>query len=148
MDKLVTINAFIARYQTLVIATESEQQPLATRIFFVEDPASARTLKLYGTLITSSRKLANLTKNPRAGIYIGPDQPSSWLEATARARILDEETAAAAVRARLAQKSPAAGTFLARVPTAVVELEVSWLRITDLTGGALYTELTFQPGEQ
>jgi nitroimidazol reductase NimA-like FMN-containing flavoprotein (pyridoxamine 5'-phosphate oxidase superfamily) len=147
MDKLATINAFIARHQTLVIATESESQPLATRMFFVADPASATTLKLYGTLITTSRKLANLTRNPRVGIYIGPDQPSTWLEATARARILDEEAAAATVRARLAQKSAAAGTFLARVPTAAVELDVHWLRITDLTGGALYTELTFQPGE-
>jgi len=147
MDTLATINAFIARYQTLVIATESEKQPLATRIFFVEDPASSTTLKLYGALIGSSRKLANLIRNPRVGIYIGPDQPSTWLEATAYARILTEETDAAAVRARLAQKSAVAGTFLARVPTVAVELDVNWLRITDLTGGALSTELTFQAGE-
>lgn len=147
MDTYALINAFIARYQTLVIATESGQQPLATRIFFVEDPASATALTLYGTLISGSRKLTNLSSNPRVGIYIGPDQPSTWLEATAHARILAEESDVAAVRSRLAGKSPVAGTFLARVPTVAVELAVTWLRITDLTGGALSTELTFQAGE-
>lgn len=146
MDKLALINAFIARYQTLVIATMDEEQPFATRIFFVEDPATATTLKLYGTLITGSRKLANLRKNPRVGLFLGPDLPSTWLEATARARVLDEE-AAAAVRAKLAQKSATAGAFIARVPTAAVELQVGWLRITDLSGDALTTEITFQPGE-
>jgi nitroimidazol reductase NimA-like FMN-containing flavoprotein (pyridoxamine 5'-phosphate oxidase superfamily) len=145
---LTKINSFIAQYQTLVIATENEEQPFATRIFFVEDPASATALNLYGTLITSSRKLANLRKNPRVGIFIGPDLPSIWLEATAHARVLDDETRAAEVREKLARKSPAAAAFIARVPTAAVELEINWLRITDLTGGALYTEVTFQPGEE
>src|SRR5579883_1275754 len=144
---LIKINSFLAQYQTLVIATEHEEQPFATRIFFVEDPASGTALKLYGTLITSSRKLANLRKNPRVGIFIGPDLPSIWLEATALARVLDEETLAAEVREKLARKSPAAAAFIARVPTAAVELEVNWLRITDLAGGTLYTEVTFQPGE-
>jgi general stress protein 26 len=145
---LIKINSFLAQYQTLVIATEHEEQPFATRIFFVEDPASRTALKLYGTLITSSRKLANLRKNPRVGIFIGPDLPSIWLEATALARVLDEETLAAEVREKLARKSPAAAAFIARVPTAAVELEVNWLRITDLAGGTLYTEVTFQSGEE
>lgn len=146
MDKLATINSFIAQYQTLIIATENEQQPFATRIFFVEEPATQAALKLSGTLITSSRKLANLRKNPRVGIFIGPDLPSTWLEATARAHILSEENTAAAVRARLVQKSPEAATFIARVPTAAVELQVNWLRITDLTGSEPFTEMTFPPG--
>lgn len=147
MDKLALINAFIARYQTLVIATADEEQPFATRIFFVEDPATTTTLKLYATLITGSRKLANLQKNPRVGLFLGPDLPSTWLEATARARVLDDEAAAAAVRAKLAQKSVTAAAFIARVPTAAVELDVNWLRITDLTGDAPATEMTFLPGE-
>lgn len=140
---LKKITTFIAQYQTLVLATEHEGQPYATRIFFVEEPAIAATCKLYGTLITTSRKLANLRQNPRVGIFIGPEQPSTWLEATAHARVLDNEEDAAEVRARLAQKSPAAAAFISRVPTAAVELEIDWLRITDLTGGAPYTEAFF-----
>ncbi|SRR5581483_2754788 len=144
---LAKINSFIAQYQTLVLATENEEQPFATRIFFVEEPMSATRLKLYGTLITSSRKLANLRKNPRVGVFIGPDMPSTWLEATARARVLDDEASSAEIREKLTRKSPAAAAFIARVPTATVEMEINWLRITDLTGGAPYTEITFQPGE-
>ena len=144
---LAKINEFIARYQTLVIATENEGQPFATRIFFVEDSATETTLKLYGTLITSSRKLANLRQNPRVGIFIGPDQPSTWLEATARARVLNDETSAAEIRNRLARKSSSAAAFISMVSTAAVELAVDWLRITDLTSSPPYTEATFEPQE-
>jgi nitroimidazol reductase NimA-like FMN-containing flavoprotein (pyridoxamine 5'-phosphate oxidase superfamily) len=138
------INDFIAQYQTLVIATEDETQPYATRIFFVEEAVTAAGCILYGTLITSSRKLANLQKNPRVGLFIGPDQPSMWMEATARARVLDNEQLATDVRAKLARKSPAAAAFISRVPTAAVELNVNWLRITDLTSTTPYTEVTFK----
>ena len=137
------VNAFLARYQTLVLATEEETQPYATRIFFAEEPATAHSCRLYGTLITSSRKLANLRKNPRVGLFIGPDQPSTWMEATARARVIVDEQRAAEVRALLAQKSDVAAAFLSRVPTAAVELEINWLRITDLTSTPPYTEITF-----
>ncbi len=141
--QLLQINNFFAQYQTLVIATESEEQPYATRIFFVEEAATATSCKLYGTLITSSRKLANLKNNPRVGLFIGPDQPSIWLEATARALILADEPSAAEVRAKLARKSSVAAAFLTRVPTAAVKLEIGWLRITDLTSPTPYTEITF-----
>ena len=137
------INEFLAQYQTLVIATGQEMQPYATRIFFVEDAVTATHCKLYGTFITSSRKLANLQKNPRVGLFIGPDQPSTWMEATAHARVLDDEQTAAEVRAKLASKSPAAAAFISRVPTAAVELEINWLRITDLTSATPYIEATF-----
>lgn len=145
MDKttLAQISTFVARYSTLVIATEREGQPYATRIFFVEEAVTDTTFKLYGTLITSSRKLANLSRNAHVGIFIGPDQPSTWLEATAHARILPDNDEADRVRAKLAQKSPVAAAFISKVPTAAVELEINWLRITDLTGGSPYTEATF-----
>jgi hypothetical protein len=141
------INAFLAQYQTLVIATEKDTQPYATRIFFVEETATATSCKLYGTFITSSRKLANLQENPRAGLFIGPDQPSTWLEATARARVLVDEQATSEIRAKLARKSPTAAAFIARVPTVAVELELNWLRITDLTSSPPYIEAHFGSSE-
>ncbi|HLI70284.1 MAG TPA: pyridoxamine 5'-phosphate oxidase family protein [Ktedonobacteraceae bacterium] len=145
---LARIRSFVSQYKTLVIATEHEGQPYATRIFFVENPAAENTLKLYGTLITTSRKLANLEDNPRVGIFIGPDHPSIWLEATARARVLNEneEASAAEVRSWLTQKSPEAGAFISRVPTAAVELEVTWARLTDLTSSTPSTEIA--PGNR
>lgn len=138
-----TINSFLAQYDTLAIATELDGQPYVTRAFFVEEPVSDTGLKMYGTFITTSRKLANLKQNPRVGIFIGPDQPSAWLEATALARILTDEGASAVVRENLGKKSPVAATFIARVPIVAVELQVNWLRITNLAASPLYTEVTF-----
>jgi nitroimidazol reductase NimA-like FMN-containing flavoprotein (pyridoxamine 5'-phosphate oxidase superfamily) len=138
-----TIYNFLAQYETLAIATEHEGQPFVTRAFFVEEPVTDTGLKLYGTFITTSRKLANLRQNPRVGLFIGPDQPSVWLEATAHAQVLTDESTSAHVRESLAKKSPVAAQFIARVPIVAVELQVNWLRITNLAGGPLYTEATF-----
>lgn len=145
MDETVRerIDAFLAQYDTMGIATEHEGQPFVTYTFFVEQPAQEDGLTLYATFITTSRKLANLRENPRVGLFIGPHQPSFWLEATAAARVITEQSEYQAVRERLEQKSAVAAGFLAQVPTAAVELRVNWLRLTDLTGGPIYTEATF-----
>ena len=140
-----TINQFLAQYETLVIATEHEGQPFVTRAYYVEKPIQAgdTSLTLYGTFIVTSRKLANLRENGRVGLFIGPDQPSTWMEATADAYALEDEQASAAVREKLGQKSPTAAGFIARVPIVAVEIRVDWLRITNLTGSPIYTEATF-----
>jgi general stress protein 26 len=138
-----TIQSFLAQYETLAIATVHDGQPYATRVFFVEEPVNESSLKLYGTFITSSRKLANLRENPRVGLFIGPSTPSIWLEATAEAHILTDDSAIAAVRENLGKKSAVAAGFIAQVPTAAVELRVNWLRITNLTGGPVQTEVSF-----
>jgi nitroimidazol reductase NimA-like FMN-containing flavoprotein (pyridoxamine 5'-phosphate oxidase superfamily) len=140
-----TINQFLAQYETLVIATEHEGQPFVTRAFYVEKPIEEgdTALTLYGTFIVTSRKLANLRENGHVGLFIGPDQPSVWLEATAHAYALEDEQANKTVSERLGQKSPTAAAFIARVPIVAVEIRVDWLRITNLTGGPIYTEATF-----
>jgi pyridoxamine 5'-phosphate oxidase-like protein len=139
-----TINLFLAQYDTLAIATEHDGQPFVTRAFFVEEPVSESSLKLYGTFITTSRKLANLQQNPRVGIFIGPSQPSTWLEATASARVLNDENASTVVLENLGKKSSVAGAFIARVPVVAVEMQITWLRITNLAASPMYTEVTFQ----
>src|SRR5438105_9700789 len=126
-----TINMFLAQYDTLAIATEHDGQPFVTRAFFVEEPVNENSLKLYGTFITTSRKLANLRQNPRVGLFIGPDQPTAWLEASAQARVLTDEHASKAVMEQLGKKSAVAATFIARLPIVAVEIQVNWLRITN-----------------
>ena len=138
------INSFLAQYDTLAIATEHDGQPFVTRAFFVEEPVSEDGLKLYGTFITTSRKLANLRQNPRVGIFIGPSQPSTWLEATALARTLNNESASSVVLENLGKKSPVAAAFIARVPVVAVEMQITWLRITNVAAKPMYTEVTFQ----
>lgn len=146
MDEVTrtTIDAFISHYHTLVMATVDKGQPYATRIFFFAEPMTDTACTLYGTLITSSRKLANLQHNPQVGIFMGPDQPSAWLEATAYARVQENEDEAAHIRAKLTEQVPAAADFIALVPTVAIALEIRWLRITDLTGGVPYTEASFE----
>ena len=135
---------FLAQYDTLAIATEHNGQPFVTRAFFVEEPVSENRVRLYGTFITTSRKLANLQQNPRVGIFIGPSQPSAWLEATALARTLNDESESSTVLENLGKKSPVAAAFIARVPVVAVEMQMTWLRITNLTASPMYTEVTFQ----
>ena len=139
-----TINIFLAQYDTLAIATEHDGQPFVTRAFFVEEPVSENRVRLYGTFITTSRKLANLQQNPRVGIFIGPSQPSAWLEATALAHTLNDESESSMVLENLGKKSPVAAAFIARVPIVAVEMQITWLRITNLTASPMYTEVTFQ----
>ena len=139
-----TINMFLAQYDTLAIATEHDGQPYVTRAFFVEEPVSESRLRLYGTFIATSRKLANLQQNPRIGIFIGPSQPSIWLEATALARALNDESESSIVLENLGKKSQVAAAFIARVPIVAVEMQITWLRITNLTASPRYTEVTFQ----
>ena len=137
------ITRFLAQYDTLVIATEHEGQPYATRAFYVEQPLNDTNLVLYGTFITASRKLANLRLNPRVGLFIGPDQPTAWLEATAQARVLTDEHASKAAIEQLGKKSPLAATFIARLPIVAVELQVNWLRITNIAASPMQIEATF-----
>ena len=145
MDDLArdTINMFLAQYDTLAIATEHDGQPFVTRAFFVEEPVHESRLRLYGTFITTSRKLANLQQNPRVGIFIGPSQPTTWLEATALARTLNDEDTSSIILANLAKKSSVAATFIARVPVVAVEMQITWLRITNVSASPRYIEVTF-----
>ncbi len=138
------IDSFLAQYDTLASATEHIGQPFVTRAFYVEEPVEEHSLKLYGTFITTSRKLANLRQNPRVGIFIGPSQPTTWLEATALASTLDSESASSVVLENLGKKSPVAAAFIARVPVVAVEMQITWLRITNVTAKPMYTEVTFQ----
>ncbi len=150
MDDAVreTIKTFLAQHDTLAIATEHEGQPYVTRVFYVEQPLHDTTLTLYGTFLTTSRKLANLRQNPRVGLFIGPSQPTIWLEATAQARIITDENASAAVREQLGRKSALAAGFIARLPIVAVELQVNWLRITNIAANPMQIEATFPMVEE
>ncbi len=138
-----TINIFLAQYDTLAIATEHQGQPYVTRAFYVEQPVHDTSLTLYGTFITTSRKLANLRHNPRVGIFIGPSQPTAWLEATAEAHIITDEQASTSVCEQLSRKSAVAGAFIARLPIVAVELQINWLRITNIAAQPMQTEASF-----
>ena len=135
---------FLAQYDTLALATEFEGQPYVTRVFYAEQPVQETSLTLYGTFIITSRKLANLRQNPRVGLFIGPSEPTAWLEATAVALVHSDENISQAVREKLSKKSSVAAAFIARVPIVAVELQVNWLRITNVVAKPMHLEATFE----
>ncbi|MDQ2903014.1 MAG: pyridoxamine 5'-phosphate oxidase family protein [Chloroflexota bacterium] len=137
-----TLRTFLAQYDTLAIATVDQRQPYVTRVFYIEQPIQ-ESITLHGTFITTSRKLANLRQNPRVGLFIGPSQPTTWLEATALAHVITDEGAGAAVRERLGRKSEVAAAFIARVPIVAIELQLTWLSLTDVAASPMRIELRF-----
>ena len=145
MDKTTreTISAFLAQYDTLAIATEYEGQPYVTRAFYAEQALQDDSLTLYCTFIKTSRKLANLRLNPRVGLFIGPSQPTAWLEATALADTLIDEGSSIIARDLVYKKSEVAAAFIARVPIVAVALRVQWLRITNIAASPMQLEVTF-----
>jgi nitroimidazol reductase NimA-like FMN-containing flavoprotein (pyridoxamine 5'-phosphate oxidase superfamily) len=132
---------FLKEYDTLLIATEREHQPYTTGAFFAEELSESGDLLLYFTFIVTSRKLANLKDNPRVGIFIGPRQPTCWLEGTGAAEVVENAEEAEYVKRQVMQKSELAATFMAQVPIQMVRVKVNWARITDLRAGYKVAEV-------
>jgi nitroimidazol reductase NimA-like FMN-containing flavoprotein (pyridoxamine 5'-phosphate oxidase superfamily) len=141
-----TIETFLTEYDTLLIATERDHQPYTTGAFFAEELTDSGDFNLYFTFIVTSRKLANLIDNPRVGIFIGPRQPTIWLEGTGLARVLEDEQEVERAKQLVMQKSEMAAGFIATVPIKAVKVQVNWARITDLRAGYAVTEV--QAGEE
>jgi len=133
----------LAEHDTLAIATEHQGQPFVTRVFFAEEWGADGALHLYGTFITTSRKLANLRENPRVGLFVGPAQPSIWMEGTAEAEVLADAREQEHAIALVSGKSAVAAGFIKQVPIAPVRMTPRWLRVTDLTAGFALHESVF-----
>ncbi len=136
-----TMQTFLAQYDTLLIATERDHQPYTTGAFFAEEFTESGDLVLYFTFIVTSRKLANLRDNPKVGLFIGPRQPTEWLEGTGTAQVVEDPQEAERARRLVMAKSELAGTFIAKVPIVPVRVVVTWARITDLRAGYKVTEM-------
>ena len=136
-----TLHTFLAQYDTLLIATERDHQPYTTGAFFAEEITESGDITLYFTFIVTSRKLANLRDNPKVGLFIGPRQPTEWLEGTGVAQVVEDPQEAERAKQLVMNKSALAGQFMAQVPILPVRVAVNWARITDLRAGYKVTEI-------
>ena len=136
-----TLQAFLAQYDTLLIATERDHQPYTTGAFYAEEISESGDITLYFTFIVTSRKLANLRDNPKVGLFIGPRQPTEWLEGTGMAQVVEDAEEAERAKQMVMGKSELAGQFMAMVPIVPVRVFVNWARITDLRAGYKVTEV-------
>ncbi|MGH2588683.1 MAG: pyridoxamine 5'-phosphate oxidase family protein [Dehalococcoidia bacterium] len=125
----------LGEHQTLVLATvDGNGQPEAASVFFASDEAEGG-LTLVVACLSSSAKLAHLRENPRAGVYIGPQTPSRWVQAECLVTIVEDEAERSRRLAQLTAATPAAAVFVERVPVTAVLFRVTRLKLTDLTGG-------------
>jgi pyridoxine/pyridoxamine 5'-phosphate oxidase len=127
------MRALIAAHETMVLATAgADGQPEAAAVFFaLEDgPPPA----LICTLLSRSKKLAQIRANPRVGFFIGPPRPTRWLQGSGSVRIIEDEPARGEHIRRLVAGAPGAAVFVERVPVTPIVIVVQELKLTDLTG--------------
>jgi hypothetical protein len=125
--------ALLWEHTTLVMATERDGRPWIASVFYApeQDASGAR---LVCTLLATSRKLANLRLNPRVAVYVGPHEPTRWLQATGVATLVEEPAVVQDAIGRLTAHAPAARVFIDRVPVVPVIVALESARLTDLTG--------------
>jgi nitroimidazol reductase NimA-like FMN-containing flavoprotein (pyridoxamine 5'-phosphate oxidase superfamily) len=129
------VEQVLAAHETLVLATVgAEGQPEAASVFFVPEQDGAGLL-LICALLSSSAKLRDLRQNPRAGVFIGPQAPTRWLQAACTATIVEEPEERGRRLRQLVEAVPASRTFVERVPVTPVVFRVRRIKLTDLTGG-------------
>ena len=126
------IRALLWEHTTLVMATARADRPWIASVFYAPEEHDGG-LQLVCALLATSRKLANLRANPHAAVYVGPREPTRWLQAAGAAAVLDAAAAGDAL-ARLTAHAPAARIFIDRVPVVPVILTIESVRLTDLTG--------------
>lgn len=119
---------------TLVVATARDGRPWIASAFYA--PAEdGGVLTVTCAFLASSAKLANLRANPLAALFVGPREPSCWLQASAVATLVEDEPGRQAALDRLLAHAAAARVFVERVPVVPVVFRVEALKLTDLTGG-------------
>jgi hypothetical protein len=128
------VREVLGEHQTLVLATVGgDGQPEAASVFFAPDESDGG-LTLVVACLSSSTKLAHLRQNPRAGIYIGPQTPSRWVQAECLVTIVEDEAERSQRLDQLIAATPAAAVFVEQVPVTAVLFRVMRLKLTDLTG--------------
>ncbi len=117
-----------------MLATARDGRPWVSAVFYtVEETADG--VRLLGAVLTASRQLVNLRANPRAAVFIGPRQPTRWLQGDGTAALLDDPAAASDALARLTARVPAARVLTERAPLVPVLIHLESITLTDLTGG-------------
>jgi len=128
------VRALLVEHHSLVLATAgADRVPQAASVFYApveEEDGPA----LICALLSRSNKLEHLRQNPRAGVYIGPQTPTRWLQGSVIARNVEEPEERERRLAQLLAHAPAARVFVERVPVTPVVFRLTALKLTDLTG--------------
>lgn len=131
---LQAIIEHLRQYDTLILATSEHGQPWTAGVFFAHEVTPEGKLVLYATMLQGSRKVDTLRRNPKVGFYVGPREPSRWLQGSGRAVIARNAELIEQGKATVREQAPAAGMFIDHVPVHVVRIFVDQAQLTDLAG--------------
>ncbi len=131
---LQAVTEHLRQYDTLILATSERGQPWTAGVFFAHEVRPNGRIVLYATMIQGSRKVDTLRRNPKVGFYVGPREPSKWLQGSGRAVIARNAELIEQGKSIVREQAPAAGMFIDHVPVHVVRIFVEQAQLTDLPG--------------
>src|SRR5205823_15036021 len=82
---LQSVTEHLGQYDTMILATAENGQPWTAGVFFAHEVTAGGRVVLYATMLQGSRKLETIKKNPKVGFYVGPREPTRWLQGSGRA---------------------------------------------------------------
>ena len=131
---LQSVSEHLHQYDTMILATAEHGQPWTSGVFFAHEVTPDGKLVLYATMLQGSRKVETLQKNPRVGFYVGPREPSRWLQGAGRAVVARNPEVIAKGTAIVREQAPGAAMFIDRVPVHLVRIFVEQAQLVDLAG--------------
>lgn len=131
---LQSVTEHLRQYDTLILATAENGQPWTAGVFFAHEVTADGKLVLYATMLQGSRKVETLQKNPKVGFYVGPREPSKWLQGSGRAVVARNSELIERGTAIVREQAPGAGVFIDMVPVHVVRIFVDQVQLVDLAG--------------
>lgn len=128
------ITEHLRQHDTMILATAEHGQPWTAGVFFAHEVTADGKLVLYATMLQGSRKVETLQKNPKVGFYVGPREPSKWLQGSGRAVVARSAELIERGTAIVREQAPGAGVFIDAVPVHVVRIFVDQAQMVDLAG--------------
>src|SRR5262245_22701403 len=122
----------LRKYDTMILATADHGQPWTAGVFFAHEVTPDGNLVLYVTMLQGSRKVETLQKNPKVGFYVGPREPSKWLQGSGRAVVAHDSKVIERGTAIVREQAPNASMFIDMVPVHVVRIFVDQVQVMDL----------------
>ena len=141
-ERIVAAKAILDENATMAIAACDGEEPWVSKVFFVEDEPASGSFDMCCCVLLTAARHEMLAAHPRVAFVVGRDEPQRWLSGIGRVELLDDADASAMIK-RLEEKTPAAGAFLAGLPSTPVRIHVERLKVTDLRADPPVAEFTF-----
>src|SRR5438270_2905005 len=129
-----SVSEHLHQYPSMILATAENGQPWTSGVFVAHEVTPDGKLVLYATMLQGSRKLETLQKNPKVGFYVGPREPTRWLQGSGRAVVARNAELIERGTAIVREQAPGASVFIDHVPVNVVRIFVDQVQFIDLAG--------------